>query len=71
MRMDSPAFRTQEPSLTSHEAMLDFLASRASDGGGRMQLGSLGRSAEHRDVDRTGLESLGAAGPEAAAAGPC
>jgi hypothetical protein len=50
MRMDSPAFRTQEPSLTSHEAMLDFLASRASDGGGRMQLGSLGRSAEHRDI---------------------
>lgn len=49
MRMDSPAFRTSEPSLTSHEAMLEFLASlaRKSD---RMQLASVGRSTQGRDI---------------------
>jgi hypothetical protein len=47
--MDSPAFRASKPSLTSHEAMLDFLASLAlrSD---RMQLGSVGRSTQGRDI---------------------
>lgn len=49
MRMDSPAFRTSEPSITSHEAMLDFIASlaRQSD---RIQLGSVGRSTQGRDI---------------------
>jgi hypothetical protein len=47
--LDSPAFRTQEPSLTSHEAMLEFLASLARDCG-RMQLGSVGRSTQDRDI---------------------
>lgn len=47
--MDSPAFRTPEPSLTSHEAMLEFIASLAirSD---RIQLGSVGRSTQGRDI---------------------
>ena len=48
-RMDSPAFRTSEPSLTSHEAMLDFVASLVRRSGG-LRLGSVGRSAQGRDI---------------------
>jgi len=47
--MDSPAFRTSEPSLTSHEAMLDFIASLVLQSD-RIQLGSVGRSTQGRDI---------------------
>jgi len=58
--MDSPAFRTPEPSITSHEAMREFLASLALRSG-RMRLGSVGRSTQGRDIP---LLRFGDCGPD-------
>jgi hypothetical protein len=49
MKLDSPAFRTPEPSRTSHDSMLDFLAQLA-QGSSHARLGSLGRSTGGRDM---------------------
>lgn len=47
--LDSPAFRTPEPTLTSQQAMADFLAVLAKESL-RARLGSLGRSPQGRDI---------------------
>jgi hypothetical protein len=49
MHLDSPAFRTAEPSLTSQEAMAAFLADLAG-GSQKAKLGSIGRSTRGRDI---------------------
>src|SRR3989442_15434921 len=49
MQLDSPAFRTAEPSLTGQEAMAAFLADLAR-GSPKAKLGSIGRSTQGRDI---------------------
>jgi hypothetical protein len=58
MQLDSPAFRTPQPSLTSHEAMLEFLATLPCEPG-KVRLGNIGRSTQGRDIP---LIRLGAEG---------
>ena len=64
MRMDSPAFRTPEPSITSHEAMLEFLAALVRESG-RLWLGSIGRSTQGRDIPVLYLTAEGVSDPAA------
>jgi hypothetical protein len=64
MRMDSPAFRTPEPSITSHEAMLEFLAALVRESG-RLWLGSIGRSTQGRDIPVLYLTTEGVSDPAA------
>jgi hypothetical protein len=64
MRMDSPAFRTPEPSITSHEAMLEFLAALVRESG-RLWLGSIGRSTQGRDIPILYLTAEGVSDPAA------
>lgn len=49
MKLDSPAFRTPEPSLTRQEAMLDFLAALARESA-HARLAAVGRSTQGRDI---------------------
>ncbi|MFI4998897.1 MAG: M14 family metallopeptidase [Reyranellales bacterium] len=49
VRLDSPAFRTPAPALTSQAAMADFLAALTRDSA-FARLASLGRSAQGRDI---------------------
>jgi hypothetical protein len=64
MQLDSPAFHTPEPSLTSQDAMLAFLGALARESG-RARLGSLGRSTEGRDIPVLYLSAEGLADPAA------
>src|SRR5689334_11275389 len=49
MKLDSPAFRTAEPSLTSQDSMQQFLAALALDSG-KVKVASLGKSTQGRDI---------------------
>jgi hypothetical protein len=64
MQLDSPAFRAPEPSLTSQDAMRDFLAdlARAS---GKVKIASLGTSTQGRDIPVVYLTAEGLADPAA------
>jgi len=63
--LDSPGFRhPQQPTLTSQEAMLDFLSGLARESR-RMVLGSVGRSAEGRDIPLLYFTAEGLADPAA------
>src|SRR5476649_2495555 len=64
VRLDSPAFRTPEPTLTSQEAMADFLAALVKDSP-RARLSSLGRSTEGRDIPMLYLTAEGLDDPAA------
>jgi Zinc carboxypeptidase len=64
MHLDSPAFRTPEPSLTSQEALLDFLGALARESG-KAQLGSLGKSTQGRDIPVLYLTAEGLSDPAA------
>ncbi len=64
MHLDSPAFRTAEPSLTSQEAMVAFLADLAR-GSQKAKLGSIGRSTQGRDIPIVYLTAEGLADPGA------
>lgn len=58
--LDSPAFRTPEPALTSQQAMADFLAGLVRDAP-TAQLGSVGRSQQDRDIPMLYLTAEGLA----------
>jgi len=64
MQLDSPAFRSPEPSLTRQEAMMEFLAALARESG-QARLGSLGRSTEGRDIPVLYLSAEGLSDPVA------
>jgi len=49
VRLDSPAFRASDPTLTNQEAVLDFLTALAGDSH-KVRLGSIGRSIQGRDI---------------------
>src|SRR5262245_57304142 len=49
MKLDSPAFRTAEPSLTSQDAMQAFLTALAHDSS-TAKVASLGTSTQGRDI---------------------
>jgi hypothetical protein len=63
MKLDSPAFHTTEPSLTAHDAMLDFLAGLAR-GSTRARLATIGRSTQGRDIPVVYLTAEGLGDPE-------
>ncbi|HYD07303.1 MAG TPA: hypothetical protein VEC60_16325, partial [Reyranella sp.] len=62
MKLDSPAFRKSEPSLTRQDAMLDFLRVLAGESR-HARLGSIGRSTEGRDIPVVYLTNEGLADP--------
>jgi hypothetical protein len=62
--LDSPAFRAPEPTLTSQEAMADFLADLVKQSP-RVRLSSLGRSTEGRDIPLLYLTAEGLDDPAA------
>src|SRR5215510_12149736 len=64
MHLDSPAFRTAEPALTSQQAMADFLAALARDSK-HAKLASIGRSTQGRDIPIVYLTAEGLADPAA------
>ncbi len=64
IRLDSPAFRTPDPTLTNQEAMADFLATLVLDSR-QARLGSLGRSTQGRDIPVLYLTVEGLADPAA------
>jgi Zinc carboxypeptidase len=64
MHLDSPAFRTAEPSLTSQEAMAAFLADLAR-GSPKAKLASIGRSTQGRDIPIVYLTAEGLGDPAA------
>jgi hypothetical protein len=64
MTLDSPAFRTPEPALTSQEAMLDFLGTLARESR-HLRLGSIGRSTQGRDIPVVYLTAEGLGDPSA------
>jgi hypothetical protein len=64
MHLDSPAFRTAQPSLTSQEATAAFLAELAS-GTQKARLGSIGRSTGGRDIPIVYLTAEGLGDPAA------
>jgi hypothetical protein len=49
VKLDSPAFRTPEPTLTSQQALHDFLAALVKDSP-HVRIGSIGRSQQGRDI---------------------
>jgi hypothetical protein len=49
VRLDSPAFHTSEPTLTSQEAMIDFLKALVRDSR-HARLGGIGQSRQGRDI---------------------
>jgi Zinc carboxypeptidase len=64
--LDSPAFRHAEPSLTSHQALMDFLAALVRDNR-QARLGSLGHSPQGRDIPVVYVTAEGLADPAAIA----
>jgi hypothetical protein len=66
IQLDSPAFRSPEPSLTAHAAMLEFLAALARDSR-HARLGSVGRSTQGRDIPVVYLTKEGLGDPIAIA----
>jgi len=60
MHLDSPAFRTPEPSLTSQDAMADFLTALARNSA-KAKVGSLGTSTHGRDIPVVYLTAEGLA----------
>jgi hypothetical protein len=64
VRLDSPAFATPEPSLTSQEAMLAFLAALTRDSR-KARLSSIGRSTQGRDIPLLYLTAEGLGDPGA------
>jgi hypothetical protein len=64
MHLDSPAFRTPEPSLTSQEAMADFLAALVRESR-HAKLSSIGHSAQGRDIPLVYLTAEGLGDPAA------
>lgn len=62
MKLDSPAFRTPEPSLTRQDAMLEFLDVLTRESR-HARLGSLGRSTERRDIPVVYLTAEGLSDP--------
>jgi predicted deacylase len=64
MHLDSPAFHTAEPSLTSQEAMAAFLADLAR-GAQKAKLASIGRSTQGRDIPIVYLTAEGLGDPTA------
>lgn len=66
VRLDSPAFRTPEPTLTSQETMLAFLKTLARDSH-QLRMGSMGQSQQGRDIPILYLTAEGLADPAAIA----
>ncbi len=64
VRLDSPAFRGAEPTLTSQEAMAGFLRALA-ERSHRVHLGSIGQSQQGRDIPVLYLTAEGLAEPAA------
>ena len=64
MKLDSPAFRTPEPSLTRQDAMLEFLDELTGESR-HARLGSVGRSTERRDIPVVYLTAEGLDDPAA------
>jgi len=64
MHLDSPAFRSAEPSLTSLEAMAEFLAALARQFG-KAKVSSIGRSTQGRDIPIVYLTAEGLGDPDA------
>ena len=64
MKLDSPAFRTPEPSLTSQETLRDFLAGLARESG-KAKVASLGTSTQGRDIPVVYLTAEGLGDPVA------
>lgn len=64
IQLDSPAFRTPEPSLTGHAELLAFLGALAA-GSNTAKLGSLGQSTQGRDIPVLYLSAEGLADPAA------
>jgi hypothetical protein len=64
MKLDSPAFRTAEPSLTSQDSMQQFLAALALDSG-KAKVASLGKSTQGRDIPVVYLTAEGLDDPVA------
>ncbi len=62
MHLDSPAFRTAEPSLTSQEVMAGFLAALARESG-KARVASIGRSTQGRDIPIVYLTAEGLGDP--------
>jgi hypothetical protein len=62
MKLDSPAFHTAEPSLTTQEAMLDFLAGLARESP-HARLATIGRSTQGRDIPAVYLTAEGLGDP--------
>jgi len=64
MNLDSPAFRTAEPSLTSQDAMAAFLGDLAR-GSPKAKLASIGQSTQGRDIPIVYLTAEGLGDPAA------
>ena len=64
MQLDSPAFHTAEPTLTSQQALADFLLALARDSR-QAKVASIGRSAQGRDIPIVYLTAEGLADPAA------
>jgi len=62
MQLDSPAFHTAEPTLTSQQALADFLLALARDSR-QAKVASIGRSAQGRDIPIVYLTAEGLADP--------
>ena len=64
MQLDSPAFRTAQPTLTGQQALADFLAALARESA-RAKVASIGQSTQGRDIPIVYLTAEGLADPAA------